>query len=135
VVVHVLVRDAGRIALLKRARTGFMDGYYGLPGGHQQRGESVSAAAARECREELGITVEALAPVCVLPYRSGRHQGVNFVFGCDRFAGTPRVAEPELFDELVWAPGSQLPEPCPDWLPVALELGEEGDWYRELEWD
>ena len=35
VVVHVCLERDGCVALLKRANTGFMDGYYALPGGHQ----------------------------------------------------------------------------------------------------
>jgi 8-oxo-dGTP pyrophosphatase MutT (NUDIX family) len=136
VVVHVLVTDHDRrIALLRRARTGFMDGFYVLPGGHQNHGESVRAAAARECQEELGIVPGELHPACVLPYISGRHQGVNFVFSCADYDGEPRVNEPELFDELVWATPGALPGTAAEWIPVALELAAGGGWYRELEWD
>jgi 8-oxo-dGTP pyrophosphatase MutT (NUDIX family) len=135
VVVHLLVYRAATIALLKRANTGFMDGYWALPGGHQQQGESVSEAALRECEEELGIRATALSPVCVLPYRSGRHQGVNFIFRVDDFLGEPRINEPDLFDELVWVAPDALPEPYADWIPDALGLIGRTDWYRELEWD
>jgi hypothetical protein len=38
VVVHVIVSDGRRLAMLRRANTGFMDGYYALPGGHQELG-------------------------------------------------------------------------------------------------
>ena len=135
VVVHVLVRAGDSIALLKRARTGFMDGWYTPPGGHQQAGESVTAAAWRECEEELGIRPVVLEPACVLPYRSGRHQGVNFIFSCRDFEGAARVNEPELFDELVWASAAELPEPCTEWVAAALALVDSGGWYKELEWD
>ena len=135
VVVHVLVRDGGRIALLRRARTGFMDGYYALPGGHQQAGEGVMAAARRECEEELGIEATALEPACVLPYRSGRHQGINFVFECRSWRGDAGINEPELFDELVWAEPGNLPAPVAEWVPDALAALEAGRWYREMEWD
>ena len=116
VVVHVLVYSGASFALLKRATTGFMDGYYALPGGHQQSGESVSQAAKRECEEELGVRPVTLVPECVLPYRSGRHQGVNFIFSCREYDGTPRINEPELFDELVWTTSESLPEPFADWI-------------------
>lgn len=135
VVVHVLVRSGAAVALLRRANTGFMDGFYALPGGHQQQGESVSQAARRECREELGIETTTLEPVCVLPYRSGRHQGVNFVFACTTFSGAAHIAEPDLFDELVWAQPGDLPEPLTEWIPVALALAEGAGWFQELEWD
>ncbi|MEM8766017.1 MAG: NUDIX domain-containing protein [Pseudomonadota bacterium] len=138
VVVHVLVwegGESGRLALLKRANTGFMDGYFALPGGHQDQGESVSAAAARECTEELGIEPVHLEPVCVLPYRSGRHQGVNFVFSCDRYQGVPTINEPELFSDLVWVRADALPQPLAPWIANALDAHSGGRWYQELAWD
>jgi 8-oxo-dGTP pyrophosphatase MutT (NUDIX family) len=135
VVVHVLVYRESTIAMLKRANTGFMDGYYALPGGHQQHGELVSQAARRECEEELGIEVVELTPACVLPYRSGRHQGINFLFACRAFEGTPVINEPELFDELIWADPGALPEPCAEWVPTVLELTGRGGWFGEMEWD
>jgi 8-oxo-dGTP pyrophosphatase MutT (NUDIX family) len=140
VVVHVVVyandgRGRDEFALLKRARTGFMDGYFALPGGHQEQGESISQAAGRECREELGIEAADLTPVCVLPYRSGRHQGVNFVFACREYQGRAHIAEPELFDQLVWVCADRLPQPVAQWVPDALALVGRERWYQEMEWD
>lgn len=135
VVVHLMLIVEGRLALLRRAHTGFMDGYYALPGGHQQQGESVSGALCRECAEELGVVPVDLRPVCLLPYRSGRHQGMNVIFEANACDGEPRINEPELFDDLVWAELDALPTPYPDWIPRALELRAGGAWYAELEWD
>lgn len=134
-VVHVLVLRGDELFLLRRANTGFMDGYYALPGGHQEAGESVSAAACRECREEVGIEVLDLVPVSVMPYRSGRHQGLNFLFETRHFEGEPRVNEPSLFDAACWVTPDNLPEPTAVWLPDALELRAQGRWYAEFEWD
>jgi 8-oxo-dGTP pyrophosphatase MutT (NUDIX family) len=135
VVVHVLLERDGRVALLKRARTGFMDGYYALPGGHQEPGESVSETARRELTEELGVVATEITPGCVLPYRSGRHQGVNFLFVCTVWDGDPVINEPELFAELVWALPAELPAPTADWVPRALALMAGQGWYQEMEWD
>ena len=55
VVVHVMLLRGEHLFLLRRAATGFMDGYFCLPGGHQKAGESVSDAARRECLEEAGV--------------------------------------------------------------------------------
>ncbi len=135
VVVHVLLEQGGRVALLKRANTGFMDGYYALPGGHQEQGESISEAARRELTEELGVEADEIEPVCVLPYRSGRHQGVNFLFRCRTWVGEPVINEPELFAELLWVTPEDLPQPTADWIPPALELAGREDWYLEMHWD
>jgi ADP-ribose pyrophosphatase YjhB (NUDIX family) len=135
VVVHVLIErpgPAGReLFLLRRARTGFMDGFQVPPGGHQHAGESVTEAARRECLEETGALPESLSPVCVMPYRSGTEQGVNFVFAAGRLAGEPRLAEPRHSDAAGWYPVSNLPAPLAPWLEDVLDLQRRGEWYAE----
>ena len=52
-VAGVILRDtAGRILLIRRAG----EDTWGIPGGGLESGESWSAAAVRECREETGCT-------------------------------------------------------------------------------
>lgn len=139
-VVHVLlVRPGGarvteEIFLLRRAGTGFMDGFYVPPGGHLHAGESVAQAAGRECLEETGVTPARLEPLCVLPYRSGRHQGFNFVFAGGELPAQPHLAEPAASDQADWHPVDALPEPVAPWLDTALELRRRGDWFQELHW-
>ncbi len=134
VVVHTLLVRDDQVFLLRRAHTGFMDGYYGPPGGHQRPGESVSEAALRECREETAALPADLTPRCVLPYISGRHQGLNFLFEAHRYQGEPRINEPELFDGCCWASGADLPGRAAPWLVDALAMPR-GRWYREFRWD
>lgn len=138
VVVHLVLerqRDGQlEVLLLRRARTGFLDGCYALPGGHLHHGESLRDAAARECLEETAVAVRSLEPLCLLPYRSGRHQGINMVFRTADWRGEPRLAEPELFDDLVWAAPSALPEPTAPWLPILFARVASGTWFDELEW-
>ena len=136
VVVHVLLLRAGAAGreayLLRRAGTGFMDGYYVLPGGHLQAGESLQEAAARECREETGVIPAVLRPLCVLPYRSGRHQGINMVFEGGELSGDPGIAEPERCSAAGWFPLARLPQPMVPWLGDVVELQHRGEWFREL---
>ena len=139
VVVHVLLLRAsvGRqqeVFLLRRANTGFMDGYYALPGGHQQVGESVSQAANRECREEAGVEAD-LKAVCVMPYRTGHQQGLNFLFEAHAWRGVPGICEPALFDDCLWSAMDHLPQPHAAWLPNALLARQAGDWFVEFQWD
>lgn len=139
VVVHVLLWRASvggqqEVFLLRRANTGFMDGYYALPGGHQQTGESVSQAANRECREEAGVEAD-LKAVCVMPYRMGDQQGLNFLFEAHAWRGVPAIGEPALFDDCLWSAMDHLPQPHAAWLPNALLARQAGDWFVEFQWD
>lgn len=134
VVVHVLLRRGDELFLLRRANSGFMDGYYALPGGHQHAGESVAEAAERECREETGVVDVVLSPVCVMPYRSGRHQGLNFVFEALEWRGEPGIAEPERFSEALWAAPESLPEPHAMWISDVLRCQADGVWFKEFHW-
>lgn len=56
VAVLVVALNKGKVVLARRANTTYMDGYYGLPGGHLEEGESLVQAAQRELLEETGLT-------------------------------------------------------------------------------
>ena len=134
VVVHALLFRDTELFVLQRANTGFMDGYYCLPGGHQRAGVSVETALRRECAEETGAVAVDVQAVCVMPYRSGSHQGLNFVFEVKSWRGQPQLAEPELFSDARWVSSTGLPEPCAPWIDDVLRARDEGRWFQELHW-
>lgn len=92
--VSVLVRDGGRVLLVKRARPPVM-GYWSLPGGHVESGETLKQAAAREVREETGIAVDELRQIDVAEVIGGDERGstphhfVLVVFAGRAVPGTP----------------------------------------------
>ncbi|MDE0226900.1 MAG: NUDIX domain-containing protein [Gammaproteobacteria bacterium] len=122
IIVHTFVFDRGRLLLLRRANTGFLDGYYSLPGGHVEAGEEIAEAAAREVREEARIQVLEIEPVIVMPYGAG----VDFLFEARRWSGTAQIGEPDRCDDLVWVPPDRLPEKTAPYLQKALELRSVG---------
>ena len=129
IIVQTLVfDDADRLLLLRRSNTGFMDGWYSLPGGHRDAGESVVEAARRECTEEACVTVERIEPVVVMPYAGG----VDFIFEATRWSGTPAIGEPDKCDALTFAKLDALPEPTTRFVKAALECRGKGIWYREF---
>ena len=128
IIVHTFVFDHGRLLLLRRANTGFLDGYYTLPGGHVEAGEEVVHAAVREVAEEARIEVLEIEPSIVMPYGDG----VDFLFEATRWRGTAEIGEPDRCDHLVWAAPDRLPDKTASYLQKALALRREGTWYHEF---
>ncbi len=128
VIVHTFVFDRGRMLLLRRANTGFLDGNYSLPGGHVEAGEEVATAAAREVAEEARIEVLEIEPCIVMPYGDG----VDFLFEARRWRGTPEIGEPDRCDDLLWAKPDRLPEKTAPFIEKALELRRKGIWYHQF---
>ena len=128
IIVHTFVFDRDRLLLLRRANTGFLDGYYSLPGGHVEAGEEIAYAAAREVAEEACIEVLEIEPRIVMPYGDG----VDFLFEAKRWHGTARIGEPDRCDDLVWVPPDRLPDETAPYLRKALELRSASTWYHEF---
>jgi 8-oxo-dGTP diphosphatase len=54
---HLVLRAQGRVLLGVRRGSGWRDGWWHVPAGHLEAGESITAGMAREAREELGILI------------------------------------------------------------------------------
>jgi 8-oxo-dGTP diphosphatase len=107
--VAAVVREGGRILVLRRAGA-HGAGTWGLPGGHQEFGESPEDTAVRETFEETGLVVR---PTARLGFTDdpmpeiGRHYVTLFV-GCARLDGEPRLREPEKATDLAWLTPEEL---------------------------
>ena len=127
---HVFFLRRGAVLLLRRHGTGFFDGRYSLPSGHLEGGEPVTAAAARECREEVGVEVAPadLRPVGVVHYTSPEGEGVDFFFVATRWAGEPTPCAE--CDEVRWCALDALPADTIPFVRRAIErhLGA-GEWF------
>jgi 8-oxo-dGTP diphosphatase len=133
--VHVLLRRAGRILLMRRAGTGFFDGLYSLPGGHLEEGESVPMTAVREMAEELDIQLDpaALRMLGVVHRRSDTNR-IDFFVEAEAWVGEPRIAEPDKCDALCWCAPDALPEAMVPYVRSALQAGP-APWLLELGWE
>ena len=123
-VVCVIKKD-GKFLFIKRAHTGVADGFYMLPGGHVDEGESVLHATCRELKEELGITVreEDLEFKLVEPIKTH----ITFFFKVKKYTGVPQNMEPEKHDEVIFlSPDHPLIHP---FSKKELELIEQGIYF------
>ena len=109
--------------LLMRRQGSHGAGTWAIPGGSIEYGETLSEAAIRECKEEIGITLNKnqlrVGPV------------TNDIFEHKHFVGVylsaylideqePTIMEPHKCDQLGWYTFENLPEPL--FLPLKLFL-------------
>jgi 8-oxo-dGTP diphosphatase len=135
--VHLVLRQGGKIVMLRRANTGYGDGCLHLPSGHLERDESVIDGVIREAEEEIGVVIEPSALRCVHVMHRADPAGddrVGFFFEADRWSGEPRNREPEKCSELVWADPAVLPEDTIAYPAAGIALGERGVYFSLHGW-
>lgn len=90
------------------------NGYYALPGGRHELGETMTQTVVRETEEETGIIVEATSlvgiysnPDHVMAYDDGEvRQEFSICFRARPVRGTPRISDES--SEVVWVPRKEL---------------------------
>ncbi len=111
----VLFEKGDEILLLLRKNTGYMDGFYGLPAGHIDKGETPIETAIREAKEEVDIDLIAadLSLIDIVQADAVYEKNVdyfNFFFKASKWQGEPKNMEPNKCAELVWANVNNLPD-------------------------
>ncbi|MCP5405818.1 MAG: NUDIX domain-containing protein [Pseudomonadaceae bacterium] len=133
VAVYVLLVKDGKVLLLRRANTGYMDGMYSLPAGHVEEGESLIEAALRELKEETGV-VAAPSDIAVkhAMYRRCDRNYADYFLVCGNWQGEPANMEPAKCGELRWAELASLPENMTPEVKQALACIVAGQPFSEL---
>ena len=139
---YIMLVRAGKIFLLRRFNTGWMDGKYTLPAGHIEENETVRQATIRETEEEAGIKIKNgdLRCVHVMHRYSLQPSGVSvrvyidFFFTVDGFIGIPAAIERERSDRGEWFPLDNLPDNILLYVKVAIENYKKNIPYSEFGW-
>ena len=98
------------VLFLKRAGTGYYDGYYDLPGGHLEQGEDIFDGMIREAKEEIGITIKRENLEILHIYHKYKKGMLKFVFKANKYEGEAINAEPESSEKIEWIEIDNLPE-------------------------
>jgi 8-oxo-dGTP diphosphatase len=135
-VVLLVIKD-GKLLLLRRQNTGWHDDFYCPPAGHGEENETMKEAAAREAKEEVGITVdpEELEFVHVQHRWNGDHSRIGFYFVAKSYDGEPYNAEPEKCDDLRYFSLDTLPKKTIAPFKYAIECYTKGISYSEFGWE
>ena len=134
----MIFRQNGKVAFICRQNTGWYDGYYGLPGGKVDPGESFTHAAIREAEEEVGVRLTAAnLDVVFAAHVKGEEADawVNAVFEVRDWAGELINAEPHMSSELAWLDPNDLPGNVVPNSRFFLEQITAGQHYGERGWE
>jgi 8-oxo-dGTP diphosphatase len=121
--VHLILTAGGKVLLLRRANTGFADGSWSVPGGCLDDGETLPEAAAREAREELGITIDpadlVFAHLCHHADPDGQAR-IGAFFTTVQWTGEPVNAEHGKCSEIGWHHLESLPADIVSYIRTGL---------------
>ncbi len=136
VAVFVVLRRNDEICLIRRANTGWMDGFYSLPAGGLESGETLVNAAAREAHEETGVIIEteALRSVHSMHVKTEDRSWMGHFFLCSSWQCEPYTAEPDKHAELRWVNIRQLPVNTVPYVKQAITAIIDGEIYSEYGW-
>lgn len=108
----ILLQKGNEVLLMQRAQTGFLDGYWAVPGGSLDLHETVLQSAVREAREELNVILnpEHLSLVHVRHSYTPDGNSLGFFFVAAAWQGEPMNAEPNKCSGMEWFALDKLPD-------------------------
>ncbi len=135
VAVHLFFFQDNKILLLRRFNTGYEDGSYSVVAGHVDAGETVTQAAVREAREEVGVILEpADLQIVHVMNRKSEDERIDFFVTVRHWLGGVSNHEPEKCDDLSWVDLDSLPENTIPYVRRAIEEYQAGVYYSEFGW-
>ena len=135
ITVHMLFIRENNILLSRRFQTGYMDGYYSVPAGHLDGGETITRAAIRESYEETGTTVSPQdISFATVIHRYEDEERVDFFVWVRHWDKEPVNTETHKCDDLSWFPLSDLPVNLIPYIDQGLKNALQGIPFSAFGW-
>ena len=143
---YVVLLKENKILLIRRFNTGYMDGFYSLPAGHVEKGETFTQCVVREAKEEVGVDLKLdglkLAHIMHRDSRADYPQGVaegvneriDAFFTAENWSGEIENKESDKCDNLSWFDLNNLPENVIPYVRHALDCINKKIFYSEFGW-
>jgi 8-oxo-dGTP diphosphatase len=135
IALHVfLVNNKNEVLLLKRANTGYLDGFWSVPAGRLNGGESIRQGAIREAYEEVNVMIDLAdlgTPLC-MHHKNDRGERLYFFFITHLWQNNPVNKEIDKCSEIAWFPITSLPEDMIEHVRSALMHIQEKNTYIEF---
>lgn len=133
--VHLVLRKDDRFLMLRRYKTGYMDGLYSVVAGHVDGDETFRSAMVREANEEAGITLqnEQLRLVHTM-HRVSKDERLSLFFEATAWEGEITNMEPHKCDDLNWYTLAEQDAKLVPYVKSALASVSDGNPYSEFGW-
>ena len=134
-VLCLIIKDYKVLMLLRKGK--FDAGKYSVPGGCMEDGETVTMAAMREVKEEVGLDIKEEDIEVVTTFHRmcpWGWQSVEFVAVVTEFSGEPKVMEPEKSDKVEWFSMDNLPENISLYAKKAIENYINEESFSEIDY-
>jgi len=110
--VFLFLRKQNQILMIKRAHTGWMDGYWSVPAGAIDGNETILDAVIREAHEEVGIGVDPADVSLDHTMHCFTHgeEWLGQYFVAPKWENEPSIKEPEKHNDIRWVNIDELPK-------------------------
>lgn len=132
--VYVLLEREGKLLMLRRYNTSYMDGHYSLPAWHMNGNETPKNAAMREALEEVNIHIspEDLHFATVIYKQEQKDERFCFFFTASKRKWEITNIETDKCDDLSWFAFDTLPENTIPYIRTAIQNRQAWIQYDEV---
>ena len=91
---RAIIIDGDEVILMfrRRIKDGIAKEYYAIPGGGQEKNETIQECTKREIKEEFNLEIEVHEQLGIVE----DEKNIGYIFNCSIISGTPKLGGEEL---------------------------------------